>query len=759
MQRNHLSLVIGLALAVSGAAWAEEDKTSDAPETDVAKKEDPANLAEVKVTARRREETLQDVPVAVTAFTPETLEKLNIRDLGDLDAQVPNMTLYAARGSNSTITAYIRGVGQSDPLWGVDPGVGIYLDDVYIARPQGGLLDVFDVGRIEVLRGPQGTLYGKNTIGGAVKYVSRDLPREFEGMAEVTLGSFDQRDFKGAIGGPLGGNDRLRMRLAVASLNRDGFGENIVTGEDVSDKDTQAVRFSAGYFSADDKFDIRFSYDYARDDSGVRGAQMLTANPLDPSVPNQSPLSDRYDVRNGMPNVNETTLSGASLIASWRPNQNWTFKSITARRESDTDTYIDFDTLQQQLTDVKAFYNDEQLSQEFQAAYDGGGKFRSVFGLYWFDGEAGGLVQNIFLKGADIPPFYPNPPGAGFPGQFNTTFGQVDTRAIAAYADLNFDLTDRLHLSVGARWTREKKTAHVLNQSFANESYSVPTASVGFDKSITFNNLSPKIGLDYQISDNAMVYGLFSRGFKSGGFNIRASALPNSQEPYQDEQVDSFEIGSKLSFLDQRLFLNLAYFHNKYKDIQLSVFTTCVVGNVNSFCADFTNAGQGTVKGAEVELQWRPNEHWLISGNIASLDAEFDEYLFKGVNIADRQEFTNAPDFSGALNVEYRHPLGGGGDLSFRVGYSYQSEVTATTEVTRDPVTGVVTAPIHQDGYGLLGAGIYWKTVGSWSFALQGSNLTDKHYLTTGYVIPSTGVRTGFYGNPRQVSLSARYEF
>jgi iron complex outermembrane receptor protein len=166
MNRNRLSLAIGLTLFV-GAAQAQNAATDQTP----ASKKSETTLEAVTVTARRREETLQDVPVAVTAFTPEAIDKLNVRDIGDLDALVPNLTIYAARGSNSTITAYIRGVGQSDPLWGVDPGVGLYLDDVYIARPQGGLLDVFDVGRIEVLRGPQGTLYGKNTIGVAIKYV------------------------------------------------------------------------------------------------------------------------------------------------------------------------------------------------------------------------------------------------------------------------------------------------------------------------------------------------------------------------------------------------------------------------------------------------------------------------------------------------------------------------------------------------------------------------------------------------------------
>ena len=761
MKRNHLSLAIGLILGLSMTAHAQDNAASAdaaAAKTAAAKKEKTTTtLDKVTVTARRREETLQDVPVAVTAFTPEMLDKLNIRDLGDLDAQVPNLTLYAARGNNTTITAYIRGVGQSDPLWGVDPGVGIYLDDVYIARPQGGLLDVFDVGRIEVLRGPQGTLYGKNTVGGAIKYISRNLPTEFEGNVEVTAGNYGQADFKAAVGGAMGKG--VRARLAVASLTRGGFGENLITGVDVSDKDTKAMRLSLGFFPDWDKFDAKLELDYTSDTSGVRGAQMLAPNRFDPAVPNTPPLADRYDVRSGFYPDNSTTAGGASFTANWRPNESWSLKSISAWRKSDTETSIDFDTLPAKLADVHAGYHDKQVSQEFQASYDAGGKSRGVLGIYWFKGEAGGLVRNIFLQGADLPPFFRNPPGAGFPGLFGTTNGIVYTTAIAGYGDWSYSVTDRLNVSGGLRWTQEEKHGVVNNQSFGNDRFAVPTATVGFNKKITFTNLSPKVSIDYKLTDDVLLYGLFARGFKSGGYNIRASVLPNSQLPYNDEQVDSLEVGSKMAFLDQRMYLNLAYFHNKYKDIQLSVFTSCTVGTVVTFCGDFTNAGKGTVDGLELELQYRPTEHWYVSGNLAKLNAKYDQYMFKGFNIANQQQFTNAPDFSGAVNLEYRTPVSAGGDLSFRVSYSYQSDVTATTEVTVDPVTHAVVRPIHQDGYGLLGAGVIWKTDGAWTLSLQGSNLRDEKYLTTGYVIPSLGVRTGFYGNPRQYSLSARYEF
>ena len=729
MKRKHLSLAIGCIL-LAPSAWAQQAAPAESTSSNA------TTLDAITVTARKREETLQEIPVAVTAFTAEALDKLNVEDLSDLGGQVPNLTIYAARGASSTVTAYIRGVGQADPTWGADPGVGIYLDDVYIARPQGALLDVFDVSRIEVLRGPQGTLYGKNTIGGAIKYISRGLPQETEGYAQITVGNYNQLDAKAAIGGEIGGKDSgLRARVAVASMNRDGFGENTITGQPISDKEINAARFNLGAYAGDD-FDVQFALDWIDDKSGMRGSKMLVPNPFAPAYP---PMDSRYDVRSGMRNINDVETKGASATVNWRPTEDWAFKYIIAKRESDTFGNIDFDTTPVKIADVQGIYYDEQVSNELQVNYDGGGRARGVVGLYQFNGEAGGQIRNNF-----------------FNLLFGDTRGTVYTESIALYADWTFDLNDKWKLDVGARYTDEDKRAVVFNRSYADATFTRPTAVVAdFDKTINLTNVSPKISLDYQINPDVMVYGLATRGFKSGGYNIRANAVavPRSAEPFDDESVDSFEVGSKMAFLDQRLFLNVSLFHNKYKDIQLSVFTGIDTNNDgidDQFFGDFTNAGRGTVNGAELEYQWLPTQNWLVSGNLAWLDAKYDEFIDRGVNVADKQRFTNAPEFSGAMNVEYRTALSNGGNLSARMTYSYQSEVWPTTDLS--PL-------IMQKGYGLLGAGVIWKANDAWSFSLQGSNLMDKEYRTTGYNIPSVGSVIGFYGAPRQYTLSARYDF
>ena len=735
--RHALCLAVMGAIA-TGPVYAQGQQEQDVTPQQQSAQAPVTSVGKVKVSARKRDETLQEVPVAVTAFTPETIQTLNVQDLSDLDAQVPNLTVYAARGSNTTLTAYIRGVGQSDPLWGVDPGVGLYLDDVYIARPQGALLDVFDVERLEVLRGPQGTLYGKNTIGGAIKYISKELPVKKDGFVSLTVGNHNQLDGKAAIGGAIG-NDMVRGRISVANLTRDGFGESVDTGEHVTDKHVKAVRAELGFFPSD-VFNIKFAYDWMKDRSGVRGAKMLAPNKFAPGF---APMDSRYDVRNGMPNINDTDMQGLSATATWNISPSFTAKYVVAKRESDTETNIDFDTLPNKIADVKAFYSDSQLSNELQLNYDGGGMARGVVGLYHFDGDAGGQVLNNF-----------------FNFLFGDTQGVVNTKAWSIYTDWIVDFSDRFSMNLGARYTDETKHADVLNRGYADAAFTIPTTiAADFNKKINFTNVSPKISLNYDLTDDVMVYGTASRGFKSGGYNIRAqaTAVPRSAEPFNDEQVDSFEVGSKMSFLNDTMFLNLAAFHNKYKDIQLSVFTAYDSngdGTDDAFFGDFTNAGKGTVNGAELEWQWLPNKQFVFSGNLAWLDAKYDEFLYAGLDIADEQEFTNAPKFSGALNAEYRIPLAVG-ELALRGTYSYQDDVIATTEIVR---TGAV--PIKQEGYGLVSAGAIWRSGGPWSVSLQGTNLADKEYMTTGYNLNSAlGVYTGFFGAPRQYSLTVRYDF
>ncbi|OOG63376.1 TonB-dependent receptor [Rhodanobacter sp. B04] len=743
MKRTYLSLAIGLAttgLLFAAPLYAQQ--SSDSSTT--AEQGKPANakqLGQVTVTARKRAETLQDVPIAVSAFTADSLYTQNVQNLADLQGKVPSLQIYAARGSNTTLTAYIRGIGQADPTWGFDPAVGIYLDDVYMARPQGAVLDVFDVSRIEVLRGPQGSLYGKNTIGGAIKYVSAPLPTKTEGSVEVTGGTHGEKDIKANVGGA-SADGVWRGRVAYASEHNDGFGTDLLSGSRNGNKNTNSARATLGFFPSS-TFNAQLSVDGVRDNSNPRGAKMLVANMFDPAY---APLSSDYDTRSGMAQVNHTKLYGTSLTMNWIASQDWTLKSVTAVRGSSTDTNIDFDTLPEKIADVSAIYKDHQFSQELQANYDSGSTVHGVAGLYYFNGSADGEIHNIFLGS---PPYST----LGY-SQYGSTGGSISTRSLAAYGDFTWDISPSLSLDVGARFTRETKSAVIQNYGFANESFTTPIAVLAnFTGSHTSNNASPKVSLDWSLNDNVKLYGSYSTGFHSGGYNIRANcaAIPSSCRPIEDEKVQSFELGSKMTFLDDALMMNTALFHNIYSNIQLSVFTSYTLPNGSQgFFGDFTNAGKGHIDGLEEEFAWKPAENWTLSGNFAWMHTKYTQFLSGGVNVADQQKFTNAPKFSGALSLENTHPLANGGSLTARLNYTYQSMVYP--ETTLSPL-------IAQPAYGLWNAGLIWQINAPWTLSLQGTNLANKSYRTTGYNIAALGIVTGYYGAPRMVTLSARYAF
>jgi iron complex outermembrane recepter protein len=741
MKRTRLSLAMGLTFGLFCVAPLSAQQASGEANANAAKPVNAKQLGQVTVTARKREETLQDVPIAVSAFTAASLFKQNVQNLADLQGKVPSLQVYAARGSNTTLTAYIRGVGQADPTWGFDPGVGIYLDDVYLARPQGAVLDVFDVNRIEVLRGPQGTLYGKNTIGGAIKYVSNPLPVKTEGSVDATVGTHGEKDIKASVGGA-SADQVWRARAAVASEHNDGFGRDVLTGSRNGNKNTNAARATLGFFPSS-SFNAQLSVDGVRDNSNPRGAKMLIANKLDRAY---APLSSDFDTRSGMAQVNHTKLYGTALTMNWIASQEWSLKSVTAVRGSSTLTNIDFDTLPEKIADVSAIYKDHQFSQELQANYDAGGSVHGVAGLYYFDGSATGQIHNIFLGS---PPYST----LGL-SQYGSTGGRMGTKSYAGYGDFSWDFSPAWSLEVGLRYTHETKTALIQNFGFANASFSTPISTVAnFRGSHASNNVSPKVSLDWSVSNQIKLYASYSEGFHSGGFNIRANcvAVPASCRPIDDEKVQSYELGSKMTFLDDRLMLNTAAFHNVYSNIQLSVFSSYTLPNGSQgFFGDFTNAGKGHIDGVEEEFAWKPTEAWTFSGNFAYLHTKYTQYMTRGVNVADQQKFTNAPKWSGGLSLENTHALANGGNLTARINYTYQSLVYP--ETTLSPL-------IAQPAYGLWNAGVIWQVSQPWTLSLQGTNLANKSYRTTGYNISSLGIVTGFYGAPRMVTLSARYTF
>jgi iron complex outermembrane receptor protein len=725
-------------LVLTAAPVAAQDTDQEATETEEeAAPAEPETFGDVvTVTARKREENVQEVPVAVTVVTGEILEDQGAADISEIQAQVPNLSIYQGRNQSSTLTAFMRGVGQADPLWGVDPGVGLYLDDVYIARPQGALLDVFDLERIEVLRGPQGTLYGKNTIGGAIKYVSRELTDTPRGSISFTGGDYSNQDVKLSISGPIV-EGKVRGKLAIASLQRDGFGTNLFTGRDNSDKDTTAFRVGLDFLPSED-VTVKLRYDRTEDNAEPKGYARLAPNFFCPLfLVTCDPLPGLFDTEGGIDPANGTTSEGYSLTVVWDINDDWQFKSITAHRESNTKNNIDFDTTPAVIADTRTDYFDDQDSQEFQFIYSGGQRLNGVLGFYYFDGFAGGNVPFDFIGGAVN----------------GVTDGDTTTESLAIFGDGSYAINDRATFNFGLRLTEEDKSGRAFNTLNI-----IPGGvAADFQDTTTFSSVSPKLGIDYQFNDDVMGYVSASRGFKSGGYNVRAQTLvfPESGLPFDDEALTVYEVGVKSVLADRSLILNAALFTGDYTDVQVSTFTSYDAdgdGQDDSFFGNFLNAGDATLNGLEVEFDWKsPTTSWLgMSGNLSYLDSSADFLDADNNGLVDTQVITNAPEVTGALNLNFNFSAWGG-LVSGSIGYAYRDDSVLTNE-------GNGVAPIVQPSYDLLNAWVGWLSGdGKWRFTINGKNLTDEEYLTNGYNLPTLGVLTGSYGNPMQVTGTIGY--
>ena len=405
---------------------AAQDAPPSKASTVVATSPADADTGAIVVTARRRAETLKDVPIAVTAITGAQLAKSGAIDITDVAQSAPNVTLEVSRGTNSTLSAFIRGVGQQDPVAGFEQGVGIYLDDVYLNRPQGAVMDIYDVERIEVLRGPQGTLYGRNTIGGAVKYVTRRLSRTPELRIGGNVGEYGQLDATATMSYPLA--DALRIGASVARLHRGGFGQNVTTGKDNYNKDITAGRVSAE-IGRDDNALIRINADYTRDDSNPRGGHRLI-----PGLRSGTPvLANVYTSQGGLKDPKQKVVSkGIAGTAQLAIGDGLMLKSITAYRKDDSATPIDFDALPARDFDVPAFYNNKQFSEEVQLQVNKG-PLQGLIGAYYLDATAvTAFDAQLLTSGFSV-----------------FTSGNVGTKTYAVFGDFTYNLSPQFAVSAG----------------------------------------------------------------------------------------------------------------------------------------------------------------------------------------------------------------------------------------------------------------------------------------------------------------------
>jgi iron complex outermembrane receptor protein len=764
----HVSALASVAtLALATAAFSAPAMAQEAAADD---------SGAIIVTARRREESLIDVPISVTAISGDALQKSGAIDITDISQSVPNVTLETSRGTNSTLTAFIRGVGQQDPVAGFEAGVGLYLDDVYLNRPQAAVLDIYDVERVEVLRGPQGTLYGRNTIGGAVKYVTKRLTTDPTLSVRGTYGSYDQADGVITASTPVG-DGTLKFGGALARLSRGGFGDNLTTGRENYNKDVWAGRLSA---QADGEgFFVRLTGDYTKDKSEPRGGHRLI-----PGLFSGAPvLNDVYDTRAGLLDPKQDVEAyGVSLFGEFEVTDGFTLRSITAWRKDNSATPMDFDSLAAVDVDAPTFHNNRQLSQEIQ--------------LLVSTGNLNGLIGGYFLDAKARTVFDARLPG----GVTALTFGDVGTETFAIFGDFTYDFTPQLSLSVGGRYTWDERTSQILRRTylgggspFFGGTGTLFATTSDFRGSQTFKEFTPRASLSFKPTQDQTLYASYAKGFKGGGFDPRGQSTAchtptgGTCTPQQvfdflsfdPETVETYEVGYKASY-GRRLTIALSGFYSDYTDVQVPGSIGTTVNGQQTFVGITTNAGKARIQGIEFEGNLlvakdigAPGSRLNLNWAGGYIDAKYKQFIdSRGIDVANRRAFQNTPKWTASGTLAYSIPAFGG-DISTSTTVSYRS---------KSQQFELRTPGLDQAGYALWDASIVWTSEGGrYSLGVHGRNLTDKQYIVSGNnflsqnpdtgnfnrnaagaLIPTLGregVLTAYYGNPRQVFVSAGVKF
>lgn len=711
-----------IELAASGTARAQAPADADM-------------RADITVTARKVPEPLLKAPLAVTSISGDSIVAAGLQTITDLTRMAPNVDIGGGIAGQLQGQISIRGISTLVRNIGLETGVGIYVDDVYVGRPENFVQHLLDVDRVEIVRGPQGTEYGKNTIAGVVNVQTKQPDADPGASIRLDAGNYDYRRGEAVLGTRL--NERLSVRGAVAYARQDGFYKHLSGGRDAGSTDLLTWRLSAKYAPTDQlSFIARWEGLRDRGTPAFFQADALAGYPAD--FPSREPLH----INNNRPNRLHRDSQGISLRTEWASDA-ITLTAITAYRDSSYHASLDDDQEQVDFVSADNFSDDSHFfSQELRLA-GGTGKLRYLLGAYYFDQMV--RTDRGLGLGADT----------GVPGEpMLTTKGSVKTESGALFGRLDYELTDRLSLSAGLRYTREKKRAHFVQDDASGTGIFTYLGfpNLTFDGRSTDDDLSPSATISYEVVPDANVYARFSRGFKSAAYNVDlASSLGGLTA--SPEKATSYEVGFKMLTLDRRMRLNLAAFHTDYDRLQVSQ----VLGSGLAL----TNAGRAQVEGVEGELSLQLTSRLRLEGNAAILDAHYKRFDNCGVpasvipSVGSRRtdctgnDLVLAPHFTGYGAVSYEVPV--------RIG-----TIFARADV--DHRSTVYFEPTNSDAFKagprtLVNLRLGLRR-GQWDIAAWVQNLTDRIYKT--YADDRSGLRvyrTAAYGPPRTygVSLSAAF--
>jgi iron complex outermembrane receptor protein len=734
-----------------------------------------SGLEEIVVTARKRAEELGDTPVSISAFTAKSLQERQVERLDDVARFVPNLVFDSGTGGtggSANAQVFIRGIGQSDFLFTTDPGVGIYIDGVFFPRSLGAILDVVDLERIEVVRGPQGTLFGKNTIGGAISLTSARPTDTFGGHGELAVGNYNRLDFKGSVNIPLI-EDRLASSIAFSRQRRDGYVRRLSDGNSLGDVDSTAARGRL-LLKAADNVNVLLAADVTRrrEQTIATSGRAFSNSGLILNLWNayagrgtfgtQYDTGDPFTTNASGPSYSDLDLWGVSGTVDWT-FESAALKSISAYRSQKARFAGDDDASPLQYLETNNNDHEHMFSQELQltgqALQDRLTWLVGAFylresannhnhnwlypGLYAGLERLAGPINGSALSAPTAPGGPGNPLNIGYDGNQMRYIAQ-DTESAALYTHAIFKLTPKLNASAGVRYSHDKKEFDTSVLRIDANVYVLPP---GTHASNSWNSVSPKLGLDYHWTSDVMSYVSVSRGFKSGGFNGRPRQANAALQTFDPETAWAYETGLKSSWLERRLVANAAVFYTKYQDIQ---FTATQTVN-NDIAAVVANAGEATIKGVELELAARPVSGFDLTLAVGYTDASYDRIAPGVSGITTASKLPKTPEWTGSVGAQYAFALPRG-MLTLRSDYSYRS-YTETTPTN--------TAMLAQPAFGLLSARIALASNdGTREVALFGTNLTDKLYVTNGLeAVALFGQAEVNYGRPREWGLSASVRF
>lgn len=700
-------------------------------------------LEEILVTARKRDENMQDVPASVSALSAGELERRFDSDVRDFAGASPNIVIDdTQQGPGGVAAIYIRGIGVADVEKSVDPAVGVVFDDVYIGQSSGSLLKAIDIDRVEVLRGPQGTLFGRNATGGVINLARSRPTYDLTGKARATYGRFDSWKVEGVASTGL--SDNVAVKVSGAYEKSDGYMYNSFYNQPGQRSEFYAVS-GALLFEPTDNLDIQVSYDHQKTKQDP--PQLLGVNrPTDAfclfydqcsSAPGVPTSGDRYvSDTNGRLEKNATfKLDMAVAKATYDVGADMQLDYILGWLKTDETITQDFDTSPLTLyhTDRPARWR--QTTNELRLTKGGSGPVTFVLGAYLWDSQ-----YTINLK--NYIGFF------GFPLLTSAQDVTQTNKSWAIYGEGDYDLTERLTLTIGARYTKDKKTSLVndLPLNFydtlieANPVGTAPgTIAMASPVEESWKKFTPRVSLRYELSDDSMVYGLWSRGYRGGGFNGRPATLSAATVPYDPETLDNYEVGFKTEFWDNRVRLNGSAFIMKYNDMQQDLDVPAP-GTSTGRENRTINASSAEFKGFELDLTARLFDGFTLNGNLGYLDAKYKDFLgdiySTGTAVdASFLKIRRAPKWTGSLGGTYEADIGNDASawISGDVRYIGGHEITFLNNPN-----------LRNSGQFLVDASInarFNKT----TVSLFGKNLANENGWTIGY-----DVQGAFsYGAPR----------